>query len=154
MKSKLLVCSLCLTILALAAGSVHAQSTGDADPANQLAIGGHFGLPTGLSMKLETERHSYDLLMAWNLNDFFVAQSHVWLMEKQLPQQPRLAYFAGPGLVLQGDDGTLQMGFSATAGLTFQYAPFEFFLQVSPLLNIVPSTEGAVNAGVGFRIFL
>lgn len=154
MNGKLIICGICLAFLGLSGQVSQAQSDQEPSPANELAVGGHFGLPTGLSMKLETDRHSYDLLLAWNLSDFFVAQSHVWLVHRPLPEQPNLQYFAGPGLVIQGREGTLRTGFSATAGLAFEVSPFEFFLQVSPMLNIVPSTEGDVNAGAGFRIFL
>jgi hypothetical protein len=154
MKSKLILCSICVGLILMAGGPAAAQNDGEPSPANQLAIGGHFGQPTGLSMKLETTRHSYDLLLAWNLNNFFVAQSHLWLLERPFPQEPRLQYFAGPGLVIQATEGMLRTGFSAAAGLTFEYAPFEFFVQGAPLLNIVPSTQGDITAGAGFRIFL
>lgn len=154
MNGKLIACGICLAFFVFSGNVTRAQSDQEPSPAHELAIGGHFGLPTGLSMKLETDRHSYDLLLAWNLSDFFVAQSHVWLVEQSLAEQPNLQYFAGPGLVIQGREGALQTGFSATAGLAFEVSPFEFFFQVSPMLNIVPSTEGDVNAGAGFRIFL
>lgn len=157
MRIKLLLCGLCAAVGLLFGTGAWAQDTQESQESpsgRELAIGAHFGLPTGLSMKLETQRHSYDLLIAWDLSDFFVAQSHVWLVESRFEQMPRFRYYAGPGLVIQAGEGDLRSGFSANAGIAFQISQFEFFAQVSPLLEIVPSTQGGINAGAGFRIFL
>lgn len=148
-----LLATLLTVIFSIAATRVSiAQET--PPPPRSLAIGAHVGLPTGLSLKLEAGGKSYDLLLAWNLQDFFFAHSHVFLVEKALPQRPRLHYYAGPGLVINGRDGQLRTGLSVNAGIYYLLEPFEFFGQITPRLEVVPSTRVGFNAGAGVRIFL
>lgn len=155
-----------LTVLSIGSWTSHAYAQEPSSPPSPqessqpaaspqgLAVGGHVGLPTGLSLKLKTQQRSYDLLLAWNLRRFFLLHSHALLVENALPQQPQLHYYAGPGLAVNAEDGRLSTGLSSNVGIFYLLSPFEFFAQVTPRLEIVPSTRLGITTGAGIRVFL
>jgi len=134
--------------------SVHAQA-----PAGSVGLGGQIGDPSGLTLKLyQRSGLAYDLLAAWDLDDFFFLNGHV-LYEKPVPDSP-LRYYLGPGVVLglrhspRSESDDVVIGISGQFGLNFFVEQFEVFLQLTPRLDLLPGTKADVGGGVGLRYYL
>lgn len=138
----------------LAATSAAAQS-----PAGSFGIGGQIGDPSGITIKLyQRPGFAYDLLAAWDLDDFFFLNGHA-LYEKPIPDSP-LHYYLGPGILVgfeeeqgPGDEDEVVVGISGQFGLNFFVEQFEVFLQLTPRLHVIPDTDGDIGGGVGLRYY-
>ncbi len=145
--------TICCLLLFL--GSLHAQRPGN------VGIGAQFGQPTGLTLKIARPSGvALDFLMAWDLDDFFFLNVHgLW----ERPLSAPLYWFVGPGAFvgLRDYDGRgrgngyddFALGISGTIGLNAYFDPFEIFLQLTPRLEIIEETDGAVGGGLGFRFW-
>lgn len=138
----------------LAASPSFAQS-----PPGDLGIGGQIGDPSGITLKLyQRPGFAYDFLAAWDLDRFFFLNAHT-LYERPIPDSP-LRYFLGPGIVLGIDedagpdhDSEVVVGVSGQFGVNFFVEQFEVFLQLTPRLSVIPSTDGEIGGGVGLRYY-
>lgn len=131
--------------------------------AGSWGIGAHLGDPNGLTLKTYTASpvrrggasfNAYDLLFGWDFDDFFFANVHA-LHEARLGDSP-LNYYLGPGLFLgfydRGDDEVV-FGISGQFGINYYVERFEIFLQVTPRLQLVESTDGDFGGGIGARYY-
>ena len=132
--------------------------------AGAVGIGAQFGQPTGLSLKIyQPTGLSTDILVAWDLNDFFFVNIH-GLAERHLGSSESVHYFIGPGLFVgvreSNNDGLVSKsndfvaGISGTLGLNVILGPVELFGQVTPRLELIDETAGDVGGGIGIRIYL
>ena len=62
-------------------------------------------------------------------------------------------YFGIGGRVFLSDDVTIGVRVPLGINYMFANAPVDIFLEVVPILNLVPSTNFEVNGGIGFRYF-
>lgn len=143
---------LLLSALLLAStGDAHAQR-----PPGDFGIGGVIGDPSGLSLKWYPRGDfAYDLLVAWDLDDFIFLNAH-GLFERPMRNAP-FRFFYGPGgyigILDRGRDDDVVLGVSGNFGLSYFVEPFEIFVQITPRLNIIPSTDGDLGAGIGVRFY-
>lgn len=127
-------------------------------PATNFGIGGQIGDPSGVTLKFyQRPGLAYELLAAWDLDDFFFLNGHV-LYERPIPDSP-LHYYFGPGAIIgisdEGvDDAELVVGISGQVGVNFFVERFEVFLHLTPSLRIIPDTDGDVGGGIGLRYYL
>lgn len=150
----LLFLVLSLFVSHFAVAPVLAQS-----PAGTVGLGGQIGDPSGVTLKFyQRPGFAYDLLAAWDLDDFFFLNGHA-LYEKPIPDSP-LRFFVGPGLVVgfqdssgADDNDEVVVGVSGQFGLNFFVEQFEVFLQLTPRLHVLPATDGDVGGGVGLRYY-
>lgn len=118
------------------------------------------GEPTGISAKYWTasataldfglgysfENHSRMHLHAdylFHVNNIFNATENI-------------ALYYGPGARLRlVDEGDSRLGFRFDVGLVWipRNAPIDVFLEVAPLLDIIPETDFNFNGGIGVRFF-
>ncbi|NRB49680.1 MAG: hypothetical protein HRU41_18510 [Saprospiraceae bacterium] len=144
------------TLLFLAHTTVVAQSVGD-----NWGIGIQLGQPAGISIKKHNSAGmSADILLAWDLDDFFFVNLHgVW--EKDVSGANGLYFVYGPGVFAgfrernrnRNDDDELFLGISGTFGLSYYIDQFEIYLRLTPRLAVIESTDGDVGGGLGFRFF-
>ncbi len=128
-------------------------------PAGSIGLGGQIGDPSGLALKVyQRPGFAYDVLAAWDLDDFFFLNGHA-LYEKEIPDSP-LRYYLGPGIVLgfrddrpARDEAEVVVGISGQFGLNFFVEQFEVFLQITPRLHVIPDTDGDIGGGVGLRYY-
>ena len=142
--------------LALLSTTVTAQSVG-----NNWGIGIQLGQPAGISFKKHNASGmSADILLAWDLDDFFFVNLHgVW--EKDVSGANGLYFVYGPGVFagfrernrFRDDDDELFLGVSGTFGLSYYIEQFEIYLRLTPRLAVIQSTNGDVGGGLGFRFF-
>ena len=145
-----------LTLLFFCNLSIKAQSV-----SNNWGIGIQLGQPAGISIKKHNAAGmSADILLAWDLDDFFFVNLHgVW--EKDVSGANGLYFVYGPGVFAgfrernrnRYDDDELFLGISGTFGLSYYIDQFEIYLRLTPRLAVIESTDGDVGGGLGFRFF-
>lgn len=146
--------SVILLILALSsAGSLYAQGEG-------FGAGVILGEPTGISLKNWFGRKTaFDVGLAWSFQengDFHLHADYLWHDFGVFKVRTgRLPLYYGIGGRIKFSDKT-RMGVRGVIGLDylFKNAPFDIFLEVAPILDIVPKTELFFNGALGFRFFL
>jgi hypothetical protein len=143
--------------------------------ATQVAAQGGFGVgiilgePTGLSLKSWLSNSiAIDAAAAWSFSKHSAIQLHADYLihnysiigSKQWP----LYYGIGGRLKLRGNDegkdkdndnNDLRLGVRVPFGITFlpSSAPFDFFVEVVPVLDLVPGTDFDLNGAIGGRFY-
>jgi hypothetical protein len=128
--------------------------------AQSVGIGGQFGDPSGLSLRINNAGAlNYDILAAWDFDDYFFVNLH-GLWEQSLAPAPQLNYFYGPGIFMgfrdrgRWEDDDVYLGLSGTLGLNvYIQQRLEIYGQVTPRLALVPDTDGDVGGGIGLRFY-
>lgn len=138
---------------------LYAQPSG-----GNFGLGIQFGEPSGLSLRIyQPGRMSADILLAWDLDDFFYANVHgTW--EKSLAGSGDFNFFYGPGAFiglrernnrgLFDGDNDVNFGISGTAGFNVYIDRIEIYLRITPRLLLVDRTDSDVGGGLGFRFYL
>lgn len=118
------------------------------------------GEPTGISAKYWT---SSSTALDFGLGYSFVKNSRVHLHADYLfhvnnlfQTSENISLYYGPGARLRlVDVGDSRLGFRFDVGLVWipRNAPIDVFLEIAPLLDIIPETDFTVNGGVGVRFF-
>ncbi len=143
--------------LLLALPSVaHAQRT-----PGSFGVGGQLGAPSGVSVKYYGAGVSYDLLAAWDLDDFFFLNSHA-LYERPITLEDtnaQLEYFLGPGAfvgIADADPGDDEVVFGASGTFGLNWLPtreLEVYVQFTPRLSLIPDTSADLGGGLGLRFY-
>ena len=123
----------------------------------EVGIGLQVGQPTGLTVKVYNQRSSLDFLAAWDWDNFFFLNIHS-VFDTHLNPKETLHFFYGPGAFIgirdRGpNDDDVALGVSGTFGLDVMLGKFELFIQGTPRLEVVPSTDFDMGGGGGFRIY-
>jgi len=120
-------------------------------------IGAMFGEPTGVTVKVWSGNNvAFDVGGAWSLassdQDLHLHASmlfHSWFNDR-----PNVAFYYGiGGRILFADDS--KIGVRIPFGLTYVMGrlPLDLFVEVAPILDLVPDTGFAGNGAVGARIY-
>lgn len=130
-------------------------------PGNGWGIGIQLGQPAGISIKkYNSAGMSADILLAWDLDDFFFVNLHgTW--EKPVDGAKGLEFVYGPGVFAgfeennrnRDDDDEIFLGISGTFGLSYYIDQFEIYLRLTPRLAVIESTNGDIGGGLGFRFY-
>lgn len=96
-------------------------------------------------------RRALELNVTSDVDDFFLGTLYL-STERPIPQSP-LHSVMGPGIVFGVRNERLFAGISAAVGVHFPRGRYEVFLQLSPVLRLVPDVDGEVGASVGMRYF-
>jgi hypothetical protein len=126
----------------------------------EVGIGFQAGQPTGVSVKIyKPNSWSPDFLAAWDLNDFFFLNVHA-IKENHIGDSQRFHFFYGPGAFIGIDDRPKEfddevvIGLSGSFGLSLVFGDFEFFVQGTPRLSLIDSTNFDLGGGFGVRFYL
>lgn len=125
----------------------------------------HFGLgiiigePTGLSGKLWTGNHTaIDGALAWSFGKKDALHIHgdllvhnfklIKVSEGKLP----VYYGIGGRIKLEHES---KIGIRIPIGLNYQFqnAPLDLFLEIVPILELIPATDFNMNGAIGIRFF-
>lgn len=143
----------CLAFLLILVLPVTAQrASGD------VGLGVHIGQPTGLTLKVYNPGTSVDFLAAWDLDDFFFLNVHA-IYDTHLNDENTIHFFYGPGGYVgirdrgRELDDEVELGVSGSFGFDFLIDKFEIFLQATPRLSLVQTTNFDMGGGVGFRLY-
>lgn len=154
MKKSIVYLPLLMLVFLAMAPLAHAQSN-----KKNFGLGVVFGEPTGLSAKLWTSQtNAFDFGLAWsftNKNSIDMTADYVWnkfnlfdISQGKLP-----LYYGIGGRLLLGNNA--QFGVRIPVGLNYLFAkaPVGIFLEVAPILNLVPSTTFDMSGGIGVRYY-
>lgn len=139
-----------LAVLVLFCHSVQAETFG---------IGVILGEPSGVSAKLWIgDKMAIDLAAAWSFVDESAFQLHAdylfHFMELIKVSKGKLPlYFGVGGRMKFGKDMIVSVRIPVGLAYMFAGAPVDIFLEVGPMLNIVPATEFDIGGGIGVRYF-
>ena len=139
---------LCIFFLSL---TVFSQGSG-------IGLGVIIGEPTGLSAKIWTrDNTAVDGALAWS----FVGNGYVHLHADMLMHsfaidvdQGQLPLYLGIGAKLEVGSN-LGLGVRVPFGIAYLFdsAPIDVFLELVPVLNLIPSTTFSFEGGIGIRYF-
>jgi hypothetical protein len=135
------------------------SSTGLAASDDRFEAGAIFGEPTGVSLKYWlNDTFAVDGAAGWSFHDEDDLHLHsdvLWhkfdvfkVSKGQLP-----LYFGVGGRVKFRDNADDKVGIRFPVGISylFEDAPVSLFLEVAPVLDVAPDTDGDFTAGIGVR---
>ena len=150
-KSLLLIFALGLT------GFLSTSSFAQDSNAGKTGLGIMIGEPSGITLKSWTSQNTaFDIGLAWSLSgtdDVYIHADYQW--HKWLDvEKGNLAFFYGIGGRAVFSNDTF-FGARIPLGLTYlaPEAPLEFFLEIAPVLNLIPDTDGDADGGIGVRYY-
>lgn len=126
-----------------------------------LGLGVILGEPTGLSLKLWAGKNAaIDGAAAWSLGkksslhlhaDYLLHNFNLFTVQTgRLP-----LYYGIGGRIKFRDDDDDRVGLRIPVGIDYLFsnAPLDIFLEVVPLLDLIPNTDFDMNGGLGIRYF-
>jgi len=144
--------ALMLIILGCLAGLSFGQN-GD------IGLGIILGEPTGLSAKLWTGKTTaFDAGAAWSFvsGEFFQIHGDLLFHDFNLfkVEKGKMALYYGFGGRVKMADVTI-ISVRVPIGISYQFekTAIELFLEIVPMLDIVPATEVGIGGGAGFRYY-
>ncbi len=132
-----------------------------------VGVGVIIGEPTGLSAKVWTSPSTaVALAAAWSFSGRDAVHFHAdYLLHNfKLLGPPELPVYYGLGsrLKLRGgkrsdddDDGDILLGVRVPVGIAYHFpgAPIDIFVEIAPILDLVPDTDFSLNAALGARFY-
>jgi hypothetical protein len=127
--------------------------------AGDFGIGLVLGEPTGISAKywLSQKSRALDFALAWSLNrrdHIYMHADYLWHYIDPLgfgSSNFLLYHGVGPRLILSNNPN---VGARASFGMEFIIKDVaDVFLELVPVLELVPDTDVDINFGLGFRYF-
>ena len=144
---------LSLLILCLYALPSFSQSKG-------FGLGIIVGEPTGISAKYwTTSNTALDFGLGYSFvknSRFHLHADYLFQVNNLFETNENIALYYGPGARLRlVDEGDSRLGFRFGVGLVWipKNAPVDVFVEIAPLLDIIPETAFSFNGGVGVRFF-
>ncbi len=146
----LILCVLCVAVLPVAAT---AQDDG-------FGLGLIVGEPTGIALKQWTgPRTELAAGIAWSFVDEDAFHLHgdylIHSTSFAAGRHLRSPFYYGLGARLKGGDDDTWLGVRVPLGVAFfvNDAPLDFFVEIAPLMDLVPETEFRINAALGVRYY-
>ena len=132
--------------------SINAQSNG-------IGVGLIVGEPTGISGKYWTgSTTAFDAALAWSFVDENAFQIHADYLFHNIRlitvSEGKLPFYYGIGARLKTAND-IKLGVRVPLGLAylFQNVPIDIFVEVVPILDVIPKTDFQINAALGARYF-
>lgn len=150
-KSFLLIFTLAFT------GLFTVNSAAQNTNAGKTGLGVMIGEPTGITLKSWTGQNTaFDVGLAWSLSgsdDIYVHADHQWHKPLEV-EKGNLSFFYGIGARAIFSNDTF-LGARIPLGLSYlaPEAPLEFYLEVAPVINLIPDTDGDADGGIGVRYY-
>ena len=126
---------------------------------NGIGLGLIVGEPTGISGKLWTSSTSaFDAALAWSFVDENAFQIHADYLFHNIRlitiPDGKLPFYYGIGARLKTSND-IKLGVRVPLGLAylFQNVPIDIFVEVVPILDLIPKTDFQINAALGARYF-
>ncbi len=124
-------------------------------------VGMVFGDPTGITVKSWLDNYTaIDAAASWDTEkDSVTAQLGLLIhdFEPFYGGDATLLIYYGVGTRFKSESGKeSRVGVRGVAGLAwlFERSPFELFIEIGPLMNVVPKTEPDITGGIGIRFYL
>ena len=137
-------------VLVFITTAVHAQ------PPARYEVGVIIGQPTGLSGKYWVSRRvAFDAAAAWSFTDesfeFHASYLfHPYFFDVDQGELP--LYFGAGAVTYLRDDFAVGARFPVGISFIFDDIPLSLFLEIAPIVEVIPETGFNVNGGVGVRL--
>ena len=132
--------------------TINAQSKG-------VGLGLIVGEPTGIGGKYWTSTTTaFDAALAWSFVDENAFQIHADYLFHNIRlitiSEGKLPFYYGIGARLKTAND-IKLGVRVPLGLAylFQNVPIDIFVEVVPILDLIPKTDFQINAALGARYF-
>jgi hypothetical protein len=141
-----------VTLILFAAGTAVSQERG-------FGIGVMMGEPTGVNGKgWISSRSALDGGLAWSFRGDGYLHAHMdylWHFTDVINSTQQVIPYLGIGGRLTGFRSAAVVGVRVAGGLAWlpSGSPLDVFVEVAPIVDIIPETRASANAGVGVRIF-
>ncbi len=130
----------------------------------EVGLGVIVGDPTGISAKhwlgQDKKKQAIDCAISWSAgssSDFYFHSDwlkHKYNLVKVKDLTGKLPVYYGCGIKLSsGEETTLGIRVPLGAEYIFAEIPFDLFVEAAPVINLTPSFEIDLNAGIGVRMF-
>lgn len=141
-------------VLILCSAGASAQNKG-------FGVGVILGEPTGLSGKYWlSNRTAIDGALAWSFvhgSSIHIHADYLWHVFDALKvEEETIPLYVGlGGRIKVGDKETGRVGVRIVGGVDFMIysVPLDIFLEIAPIVDLVPATQAGLNGGVGVRFF-
>jgi hypothetical protein len=130
--------------------------------AADVGLGVIAGEPTGVSLKIWGDsHHAFDGAAGWSIGEggwLYVHGDYLWHRYELDPGEFRgtVPYYFGVGgrlLLHEGDDSRLGVRFPIGLDYLFDGGRFDVFVEIAPVLDLVPETDFSLSGGVGARFY-
>ena len=117
------------------------------------------GEPTGISGKYWVSReNAVDGAIAWSFRRegrFHIHADYLDHFPDAIHSTERFPLYIGIGARIAGGHGEGLLGIRFVGGIAFwpRKIPLDVFLELSPILDLIPATELSANIGLGVRYF-
>ena len=126
-----------------------------------LGVGIILGEPTGLSGKYWlSNKTAVDGGLAWSFvkgSSLHIHGDYLWHVFDALKAEDETIplYFGIGGRIKLGDKETGRVGVRIAGGVDFMVysVPLDIFLELAPIMDLVPATQSGLNGGIGARFF-
>ncbi len=142
-----------LLLITIFSGFAFSQSNG-------FGLGIILGEPTGISAKYwTTSSTAFDFGLGYSLRKnsrLHLHADYLFHVKNLTNTNENISFYYGPGARLRVvENGDSRLGFRFDVGLVWipKNAPVDVFLEIAPLLDIIPQTYFTVNGGIGVRYF-
>jgi hypothetical protein len=142
-----------------------ANSNAQVNKEDKFGIGMLLGEPTGFSFKYWLDKeYAIDGGLAWSFvgeNGFQIHSDYLFHDYRMNNSDQWPAYY-GLGLLLEFEedrkrhDGDTIFGVRIPFGMSYFFeneAPYEFFIELAPILELAPGIDIGVNAAIGLRFY-
>lgn len=140
-----------MIVLAMSVSAASGQERG-------FGLGIMLGEPSGINAKLwVSSQNAVDAGLAWSFrNDGYIHihADYLWHFPHLISSTERLVLYAGIGGRLGGGHDAI-IGARIPIGIEWwpKDTPLDIFLELAPILDLVPATELSMNGGIGIRFF-
>lgn len=135
-------------------------STISSAQSNGFGLGIIVGQPTGISAKYWTSSSTaFDFGLGYSFENnsrMHIHADYLFHSKDLFNTSENIALYYGPGARLKlVDKGDSRLGFRFDVGLVWvpRNSPIDVFLEIAPLLDIIPETDFSFNGGIGVRYF-
>lgn len=125
----------------------------------RVGVGIIAGEPTGLSFKKWFDGGTaVDGATGWSLShgDFYAHCDYLWhriIDDEEIGGSVPLYYGVGGRLLISDDDSKVGVRIPIGLDYLFDNGRFDVFVEIAPILNLVPDTEFDLTGGVGARFY-
>lgn len=126
------------------------------DPPSAFGLGIVVGEPTGLTARFMKGENNFQIHAAWSFaGDAALQLNGDYLRSGNVNTEPMIPFYFGLGVRAKFADKS-QIGIRIPLGVNYflKENPIEFFGEIVPILDVVPSTEFDLNGAVGVRLYL
>lgn len=129
---------------------------------SRVGLGVMAGEPTGITLKVwGSSEHAFDGAAGWSIGEggwIYLHGDYLWHRYELDPDEfeGRVPYYFGLGgrvLLHEGDESRLGVRFPIGLDYVFDGGRFDVFIEVAPVLDLIPETDFDLSGGVGARYY-